>query len=227
MEGNIVNKFFGKLKNKFSANGKNSYPQNSEYAFSFEELNTLEEQNKEKIRELKKSSMSKKNKESSIGKKEGFSPIELKGFVDKSEELEEIEVQKETNILDNKEEDNLLEDKGVKNTDSNSFINLDSDRKNIIMDEWASIDMVKLDRYISKGKDILDHNYTITYGDEALKYIYMIREEYSILIEYLIGFNNEKKGIYNKVIFSDKLDNEWRHLASYIKILEKIRSIKK
>ena len=84
-----------------------------------------------------------------------------------------------------------------------------------------------IDKYINKGKDILAHNYTITYGDDALKYIYMVRDEYNILIEYLIGFNNEKKGIYNKIIFSDRLDNEWRYLANYIKILEKIRSVKK
>ena len=33
----------------------------------------------------------------------------------------------------------------------------------------------------------------------GLKCCYVIRDKYSALIEYLIGFNNEKRGIYNKI----------------------------
>ena len=73
------------------------------------------------------------------------------------------------------------------------------------------------------GKDILEHNYVITYADDALSYIYKIRDEYDILIEYLIGFNNEKRGVMNKNIFSSRLDDEWKFLNSYIKVLEKIK----
>ena len=92
------------------------------------------------------------------------------------------------------------------------------------MKRWNSIDIVRLTHDIYEGKDILDHNYTITYADNALEYIYRIRGEYDILIEYLIGFNNEKKGVLNKNIFSDRLDNEWRYLKNYIKVLEKIKN---
>lgn len=233
MEGNIVNKFFGKLKNKFSTSNQNNYPQNSDYAFSFEELNTLEKQNKEKIKELKKEVIeSSRKKNTNIIKKETFDPLEIKEVASKNQDIDEINNKKDLDKVDNEslddnnDKDTVIEiETVVENKDS--FINLSEERKKIIMTKWSSIDIVKLDKYINNGKDILAHNYTITYGDDALKYIYMVRDEYNILIEYLIGFNNEKKGIYNKIIFSDRLDNEWRYLANYIKILEKIRSVKK
>lgn len=200
MEGNIFNKFIVKLKNKLNTSNKENTTQNLEYAFSTEELNSLEKQNKEKIKELKKKEIRKEDpKESSKIEKEN--PIEI--------------------------EEKLIEEKKEPNHPQNSYINLTKDKQKIIMDRWKNIDIIRLDEDIAKGKDILAHNYSITYGDDALAYIYRIRDEYDILIEYLIGFNNEKKEIYDKTIFSDKIDNEWHHLNSYIKVLEKIRSIKK
>ena len=95
------------------------------------------------------------------------------------------------------------------------------------MEKWNEIDIKEIDKDIMDGKEILNHNYTITYADEAEKFIHDIRKKYEIVICYLIGFNNEKKGIFDKTIFSLKMDDEWKHLAQYIKILEKIRNFKK
>ena len=95
------------------------------------------------------------------------------------------------------------------------------------MDKWNEIKPNKIDKDIINGKDLLNHNYTITYADDAARFIHYIRKEYEVVICYLIGFNNEKQGIYDKTIFSSKIDDEWKHLNSYIKILEKIRNFKK
>ena len=97
----------------------------------------------------------------------------------------------------------------------------------MVSDKWNEIRLNQIDNDIIDGKDLLNHNYTITYADEATKFIHYIRKEYEIVICYLIGFNNEKQGIYDKTIFSSKIDDEWKHLNSYIKILEKIRNFKK
>lgn len=212
MEGNIVNKFFGKIKDKFNTNSiKDIYPQASEYVFSEDELDSLSKQNNEKIKELKLNVLN--NNQGIVEKKEEKQEdIIFDDFVNEDKE-----------IVD---EDKVVSDNNVDDL-SDSYINLSSDRKDIIMKSFAGIDIVKLDKEIDKGKDIILHNYTITYGDEALSYIYKIRDEYDVVIEYLIGFNNEKKGIYNKTIFSDKLDNEWRYLNNYIKVLEKMRMILK
>ena len=197
MEDNIINKFFSKIKDKLkSSNTKDIYPQACEYSFSTEELKDLTKQNKEKIKKLKTNTFEKKEEEN----------------VRVLEEIKEEEIIK------------ISEPEETKELPNNSYINLSNEKKDIIMKRWNSIDHVRLDKDIEKGKDILAHNYTITYGDDALTYIYRIRDEYDILIEYLIGFNNEKKGILNKTIFSDKLDNEWRYLNNYIKVLEKIRN---
>ena len=59
------------------------------------------------------------------------------------------------------------------------------------------------------------------------KFIHLIRKRYEVVICYLIGFNNEKKGIYDKTIFSSRIDDEWKFLNQYIKVLEKIRSFRK
>ena len=73
----------------------------------------------------------------------------------------------------------------------------------------------------------LNHNYNITYGENAAKFVHDIRKRYEVVICYLIGFNNEKKGIPNKTIFANKVDDEWKYLSNYIKLLEKIRSNRK
>ena len=39
-----------------------------------------------------------------------------------------------------------------------------------------------------------------------------------------IKIKNLTLKIENKTVFSDKIDNEWRYLNNYIKVLEKIRN---
>ena len=196
MEGSFIKK----IKKVF--NKKKDYPHIDDYTFSGEELDLLSEQNKEEIKKLRK----------------GYKKV-TKVVVppEKEEVVENIKV--EDNTIDNKDIEIEVTDK----EEVSGYINLSSERRENIMKRWNSIDVVSLEKDIDEGKDILDHNYIITYTDDALSYIYKIRSEYDILIEYLIGFNNEKKGIYEKNIFSSKLEDEWKFLNSYIKILEKIR----
>lgn len=113
------------------------------------------------------------------------------------------------------------------NKPKNSFVNLSPENQKLVMDKWKKIDSSQIDKDIINGKDLLNHNYTITYADEAARFIHYIRKEYETVVCYLIGFNNEKKGIYDQTIFSSKIDEEWRHLNQYIKILEKIRNFKR
>ena len=202
MEGS----FFTKLKNRFN-NKKDNYPQFSEYSFSGEELDSLSRQNIDEINKLRTGF--KANKDKKI--EEDDSNLDAIVLLDKDIVVKEDNADNNIEKEDNKEE-------------YNGYVNLSSDTRENIMKRWNSIDIVRLTHDIYEGKDILDHNYTITYADNALEYIYRIRGEYDILIEYLIGFNNEKKGVLNKNIFSDRLDNEWRYLKNYIKVLEKIKN---
>ncbi len=125
--------------------------------------------------------------------------------------------------------DSNLEEKLEKKKEfgQTSFLSLSLEHQNLIMEKWNKIDLNEIDKDILYGKDLLNHNYTITYADDAARFIHKIRKEYEVVICYLIGFNNEKKGIMNQTIFSDKVDNEWHYLSSYIKMLEKIRGTKK
>lgn len=202
MEGS----FFTKIKNRFN-NKKDNYPQFSEYSFSGEELDSLSRQNIDEINKLRTGF--KVNKDKKI--EEDNSNLDAIVLLDKDIVVKEDNADNNIEKEDNKEE-------------YNGYVNLSSDTRENIMKRWNSIDIVRLTHDIYEGKDILDHNYTITYADNALEYIYRIRGEYDILIEYLIGFNNEKKGVLNKNIFSDRLDNEWRYLKNYIKVLEKIKN---
>ena len=110
--------------------------------------------------------------------------------------------------------------------ETSSFVHLEEEYQEIIMSKWNSIDINEIDNDIIQGKDLLNHNYTITFPDEATKYINKMRKKYEVIISYLIGFNNEKKGINNKITFADDPDNEWKYLNYYIKLLEKIRNFK-
>ena len=123
-------------------------------------------------------------------------------------------------VEDEKDDEELEKDK-------DSFVNLSKENQELIMNKWNLIDLNMVDKDILLGKDILNHNYNITYGDDAARFVHDIRKKYEVVICYLIGFNNEKKGIVNKTIFSDKMDNEWKFLENYIKVLEKIRSFRK
>lgn len=249
MEDKIINKFIGKIKDKLSKN-KTTYPSVNEYAFSTEEIESISEQNKQKIQELKQDTFLKKKK--NVQKKtkleeETISPVEGKTVIDAGiakETLEEqqTELKKEESPEEVKEktlnqkskekikiEDNQIESKTSesKAKPKNSFVNLSEEYQKIVMTKWNELDYKLLDKDIMTGKDLLNHNYTITYADDSAKFIYDIRKRYEVVICYLIGFNNEKKGIFEKTIFSDKMENEWKHLSNYIKVLEKIRSFRK
>ena len=125
--------------------------------------------------------------------------------------------------IDEEQDEKIKEDIDEKD----SYINLSKENQELIMNSWNSINNTDIDKDIIEGKDILSHNYNITYGDNAARFVHNIRKKYEIVICYLIGFNNEKNGIKNKIIFSDKIDNEWKYLENYIKLLEKIRNFKK
>lgn len=136
--------------------------------------------------------------------------------------------------INNKEiiEDKIIEESLSKITPKEkekpkfSYIDLAPDKQEIIMNSWKNVDFEKLNNDIEKGQDLIKHNYTISYCDDANKFISEIRNRYDIIIKYLIGFNNEKHGIFDKTNFSKENNNEWRYLNNYIKLLEKIKSIK-
>lgn len=252
MEDKIVFKFINKIKDKLSKN-KTTYPAFDEYAFSTEEIKTITKQNKEKIQELKQDIFSKQKKEQEEIKipENNITEFETdKEIVESSKEITEndnrtaklennesdLKIDKKEEHLEVKEQISNKEEienkeqikEGLKEEQpKNSFINLNEEYQKIVMNKWKEIDYKQLDKDIIDGKDLLNHNYTITYADDAAKFIHNIRKKYEVVICYLIGFNNEKKGIYEKTIFSDKMENEWKHLNNYIKVLEKIRSFRK
>ena len=246
MDERIVHKFINKIKIKMTK----KKPVNSaisEYAFSVEEIEDINKQNKQKIQELKQDIFSKKKEKTTTDKKndnEVLSQIETKKDEIKAidpvkleEPIQEQSKQSTTEVIQEEikedikedvkeevgEEQQLVEEKGGP---QNSFINLSREHQQLVMDKWNEIQSNKIDKDIIDGKDLLNHNYTITYADEAAKFIHNIRKDYEIVVCYLIGFNNEKQGIYDKTIFSDKIDNEWKYLSNYIKILEKIRNFR-
>lgn len=212
----FIFKFIDKVKSKFTnknTNNKNNY----EYAFSTEELETINKQNKQKILELKQDIFEKKKE-----KKEKINTDEV---LSKIETNIDNDVTGPIPIIDIKEP--LKEDvKEEKEEESPSFVNLSIDEQKLVMNKWKEIKTNKIEKDIIDGKNLLKTNYTITYADESAKFIHYIRKEYEVVICYLIGFNNEKQGIKNKTIFSSKIDDEWKYLSNYIKILEKIRNNK-
>lgn len=231
---NIFNNLITKIKSKKSSINNNEL---DEYAFSLEEIDNLQEENKQKIKSLK---------EDKIGlKKETTSVLDtLKLLEKKSEEIENKEntndfiekeniieeEQKEVEEKDNLELEQTEKTKEIPNKEQKSneerktsFINLTKEEQDVITKCFKELNLKELDKDILEAKDILNHNYNISYPDNAAKYIHNIRKKYKTLITYLIGFNNEKNGYYNKIIFSNKLDNEWNFLENYIKLLEKMR----
>lgn len=207
MDGNIVQKLIHSIKNKITKHSKIDTSIN-EYAFSSEDLEELTKDNKEKLKELKKSTIHTKKQEVLDEEKLNDSilsqEIEATNTDIKAEEIkEEIQEKKEK-----------------------SFINLEKEHQELIMKKWQEIDLTEIEKDILLAKDLLNHNYTITFADDATKFIHDIRQKYEVVLSYLIGFNNEKKGIYQKTFFGDNLDNEWIHLKHYIKVLEKIRNFK-
>lgn len=215
---NDVFKIFSKFKNKFTGKRTNNQT-NYDYAFSNEELESISEQNKQKILGLKQDVFdNQKEVKEKVNTDEVLSKIETNINNDN-------EVTGPIPIIDSKEplKEEVLKDE---KKEEPSFINLSAEHQKLVMDKWEEIKTNKIDKDIIDGKNLLKSNYTITYADEAAKFIHYIRKEYEVVICYLIGFNNEKQGIKNKTIFSSKIDNEWKYLSNYIKILEKIRKNK-
>lgn len=239
MEGNIIHKFVAIVKNKLKSNKKIN-PSVNEYAFSSEEINDLNRKNREKILELKQDPFTKELKVNShMKEKDVSSEVQLSSVLLKEIDPKETsEGNSQKSVLDDKgfedeKEENETETKLDEQEEvkeklvfQESFINLSSEHQKVVMEKWNYLNSQQLDRDIMMGKELLNHNYTITYAEEALNYIYEIRKKYDIVISYLIGFNNEKKGIMGKTLFSSRLEEEWQYLSQYIKILEKIRSFK-
>ena len=193
MEDKTFYKFINKIKDKLSKN-KATYPAVDEYAFSTEEIKTITVQNKQKIQELKQDVFEKKKEE--VITEETVSLALENVIEDKSEEIEQIN----DDVLSEKEEVVVLEEENKEVPDileeepKNSFINLNEEYQKIVMNKWKEIEPNQIDKDIMDGKDLLNHNYTITYADDAAKFIHDIRKRYEVVICYLIGFNNEKKG---------------------------------
>lgn len=234
-DNNLIHKFVRHVKSKFTKNSK-GYPSVTEYAFSSEEIEKISKQNKQKILELKQDSSSSKNKKTPSVLKTLDKMGEVEDTVYDSTLLESDmnSLEKEVNqdFVESNEkvmEEETLEDivEEIAKKPVNSFVEINSDNQRIVMENWNAIDIREIDKDIMDGKEILNHNYVITYADEAEKFIHDIRKKYEIVVCYLIGFNNEKKGIFDKTIFSSKMDDEWKFLGQYIKILEKIRNFKK
>lgn len=250
MEEKLVHKLITKFKDKVSKN-KTSYPSLSDYAFSTEELEDLKRENKQKIQELKQDVFSKKkelvikqelaqenllagSEDTMIDSDSNSDVLEENQENDNIHFSSEAEKQtKETKVFPLEEQSDSLEKTIEESTEEmgsaakNSFVNLSLEYQNIVMSKWMELDSKQIDKDIMDGKELLNHNYTITYADEAAKFIHLIRKRYEVVICYLIGFNNEKKGIYDKTIFSSRIDDEWKFLNQYIKVLEKIRSFRK
>ena len=227
MNDGFINKFIGKFKDKFSKN-KNNYQDLLEYAFSDAEIESINKENKQKIQELKQDIFSVKidNKvtteevlskmDSIVYKEEETTTINDNEIIDSDDKEEALVISEEEKVID----------KDLEVGPKNSFINLSDEAKAAVMNAWKSILSNKIDKDIMEAKDLFSRNYTITYADEASKFIHYIRKEYEVVICYLIGFNNEKQGIYDKTFFADKIENEWKFFNSYIKLLEKIRKNK-
>ena len=231
MEDNIVHKFIDKFKSRFSKN-KQMIANTYEYAFSDEEIESINRENKQKIQELKQDIFTKKKDSYNSSKtNEVLSKLsnhmELQDTDNQNLPQDDAEEISEDIIIEPINEA-VVKEQGVISAKEefkpkNSFIKLSSEQQKKVMDKWNELNLNKIDKDIMSAKDLLNHNYTIAYADEALRFIQYIRKEYEIVICYLIGFNNEKQGIYDKTYFGDNLDDEWKYLSNYIKILEKIR----
>lgn len=244
---------FSNLINKFKVNKTvNNIEKSDEYAFSLEEIDTMEEENHQKIKKLKKNIIGiKEHNEDIIANVTSDKELTLEDVDDEvsndldivSEDKMLLEDDEELTLEEKEKIDELLEeinsddqefssaevceDEKKDSDNLNSYINLSKENQDLVMKSWNSINLQDIDRDILNGKDILNHNYNISYGEEASKFVFDIRKKYEIVICYLIGFNNEKSGIFNKTIFSSKMDDEWKYLESYVKLLEKIRNFRK
>ncbi len=235
MKTNILKKLIHTVSDNLKRNSS-SNQNTDEYVFSSQDLDELKKNNIEKIKELKKDILKTTQK-----KEEPLDEIILNDSIFNKEKEEEPNHQQEeieTDLEPNNQQEEIETDlepnnQQEKDSESNqqkekrpSFINLEKEHQDLIMKKWEEIDLTTIEKDILDGKDILNHNYTITYADDAARFIHTIRKKYEIILCYLIGFNNEKKGIYEKTFFSDNIDNDWKYLNYYIKLLEKIKNFK-
>lgn len=224
MKENVFQKLMHNIHDKMN---KKSHDDSfvNEYVFNSSELDLLKKDNDKKLKELQETVSDKKKTKSDVFVNADDSELVFSSVNLNHKDEEEIE---EATLEDLGEVEG--EEFGSLNDDTNkddiSYVHLSLEHQDLIMKSWEEIDTNEIDRDIIDGKDLLNHNYTITYADEATKFIRDIRKKYEVVLCYLIGFNNEKKGIYHKIIFSNKDDNEWKYLSYYIKMLEKIRNFK-
>lgn len=213
----------------FKRKNKNNKDTENLYSFNSEDIEKYNKIGKEKINKLNDN----KIKIEPIIDLQITSPINIIDI--KEAEQEENNIVKEEN--QHSKNDKIQEDfidEGINRiipTDNEkpkiSYINLSKEKQKEIMNNWKNTNINELDEYIKKGQDLLNHNYTINYCDDAYEFIKEIRDKYNIIIKYLIGFNNEKHGEYDKNIFGQNIEDEWHYLNNYIKLLEKIRNLKK
>lgn len=217
MEENVFQKLIHTVQKRMKRNSKTDSFMN-EYVFNSSDLDELKKNNNEKIKELKKDIKEQEKKKQVLIEEELDESI-LSDTTSQSEITNQDDVNNEKTSSDSN-------DTSAHEQEKTSFIHLEEEYQELIMKKWSKIDFNEVDKDIISGKEILNHNYTITFADDATKYISTIRKKYEVVLCYLIGFNNEKKGIYEKTFFSDKIENEWKYLNYYIKLLEKIRNFK-
>ena len=217
MEENVFQKLIHTVQKRMKRNSKTDSFMN-EYVFNSSDLDELKKNNNEKIKELKKDIKEQEKKKQVLMEEELDESI-LSDTTSQSEITSQDDVNNEETSSDSN-------DTSAPEQEKTSFIHLEEEYQELIMKKWSKIDFNEVDKDIISGKEILNHNYTITFADDATKYISTIRKKYEVVLCYLIGFNNEKKGIYEKTFFSDKIENEWKYLNYYIKLLEKIRNFK-
>lgn len=196
------------------------------YSFNMQEIEELNKKEKERLKDLKK-----KNIENVLSKK--------KNILESINKLSDNISQVENNESDNSDNSDNLNNLDITDTidesieqikvkekiEPISYINLTDKQQKLISDSFDDINLNDIDNYINSIDDLLSHNYSISYCDDCFKLINDIRHKYKIIIDYLIGFNNEKNGIFNKVTFGDNENEEWRYLSEYLKLLKKIRKI--
>ena len=217
MEENVFQKLIHTVQKRMKRNSKTDSFMN-EYVFNSSDLDELKKNNNEKIKELKKDIKEQEKKKQVLMEEELDESI-LSDTTSQSEITNQDDVNNEETSSDSN-------DTSTHEQEKTSFIHLEEEYQELIMKKWSKIDFNEVDKDIISGKEILNHNYTITFADDATKYISTIRKKYEVVLCYLIGFNNEKKGIYEKTFFSDKIEDEWKYLNYYIKLLEKIRNFK-
>lgn len=193
------------------------------YSFNMQEIEELNKKEKERLKDLKK-----KNIENVLEKKKNILES-INKLSDNISQVENVEPNNSDDInnldITDTIDESIEQIKVKEKIEPISYINLTDKQQKLISDSFDDINLNDIDNYINSIDDLLSHNYSISYCDDCFKLINDIRHKYKIIIDYLIGFNNEKNGIFNKVTFGDNENEEWRYLSEYLKLLKKIRKI--